>query len=93
MAESVYQARRREWPGAIQISFGSDLRFFELGGGVGRRFFGTSPVDGRTHTIAWTHTYGEARVFATTLGHDGKTEKMPEYRQLLENAVLWVTGH
>jgi len=52
----------------------------------------TSPVDGRTHTVAWTHTYGEARVFATTLGHDGKTEKMPEYRQLLENAVLWVAG-
>jgi type 1 glutamine amidotransferase len=52
----------------------------------------TSPVDGRTHTVAWTHTYGTARVFATTLGHDGTTEKTPEYRQLLENAVLWAAG-
>jgi type 1 glutamine amidotransferase len=52
----------------------------------------TSPKDGRTHIVAWTHTYGSARVFATTLGHDKTTAHSPEYQQLLANALLWVCG-
>ncbi|MGA8100908.1 MAG: ThuA domain-containing protein [Candidatus Acidiferrales bacterium] len=48
-----------------------------------------SPRDGRVHTIGWTHTYGQARVFATTLGHDTKTAKSPAYQRLLANGLLW----
>jgi uncharacterized protein len=48
-----------------------------------------SPRDGRVHTICWTHTYGQARVFATTLGHDAKTAKSPAYQRLLANGLLW----
>jgi type 1 glutamine amidotransferase len=48
-----------------------------------------SPRDGRIHTICWTHTYGQARVFATTLGHDTKTAKSPAYQRLLANGLLW----
>jgi uncharacterized protein len=52
----------------------------------------TSPRDNRTHTVAWTHQYGDARVFGTTLGHDKKTAQTNEYKELLANAVQWVTG-
>ncbi len=52
----------------------------------------TSPIDGRTHVVAWTHQYGSARVFGTTLGHDSKTAESSEYRELLANSVLWVCG-
>jgi hypothetical protein len=50
----------------------------------------TSPKDGRTHIVAWTHQYGTARVFGTTLGHDKKTVHSAEYEKLLANAVMWV---
>jgi uncharacterized protein len=52
----------------------------------------TSPIDGRTHIVAWTHSYGSARVFGTTLGHDAKTVHTAPYQHLLANAVLWVCG-
>lgn len=48
-----------------------------------------SPVDGRVHVVSWTHNYGKARVFATTLGHDSETADSPAYVQLLANGLLW----
>jgi len=51
-----------------------------------------SPVDGRVHVVGWTHTYGKARVFATTLGHDSETAASPAYVQLLANGLLWSCG-
>jgi uncharacterized protein len=48
-----------------------------------------SPVDGRVHVVGWTHAYGKARVFATTLGHDSDTAASPAYVQLLANGLLW----
>ena len=48
-----------------------------------------SPRDGREHTVCWIHTYGKARVFATTLGHDFKTAESPDYLRLLANGLLW----
>ena len=41
------------------------------------------------HIVAWVSTYGKAKVFATTLGHDLKTINMPEYHRLLANGILW----
>lgn len=48
-----------------------------------------SPRDGREHTVCWIHTYGQGRVFATTLGHDFKTAESPNYLHLLANGLLW----
>jgi type 1 glutamine amidotransferase len=48
-----------------------------------------SPRDGREHIVCWIHTYGQGRVFATTLGHDFKTAESPEYLHLLANGILW----
>src|SRR5580658_6765038 len=31
-----------------------------------------SPRDARVHTVCWTQTFGQGRVFGTTLGHDMK---------------------
>jgi type 1 glutamine amidotransferase len=50
-----------------------------------------SPLDGRVHFVCWIHTYGKARVFATTLGHDSETANSPAYLQLLANGLLWVS--
>jgi type 1 glutamine amidotransferase len=44
------------------------------------------------HVVCWVSTYGKGRVFATTLGHDLRTVKMPEYHRLLANGLLWACG-
>jgi len=51
-----------------------------------------SPKDGREHIVCWTSTYGQGKVFATTLGHDLKTAAQPEYLRLLANGLLWTCG-
>lgn len=51
-----------------------------------------SPKDGRTHVVCWTYSFGQGRVFATTLGHDMKTASTPEYLRLLSNGLLWAAG-
>jgi type 1 glutamine amidotransferase len=48
-----------------------------------------SPRDGREHIVCWTHDYGKARVFATTLGHDMKTAQSQDYLRLLAHGILW----
>jgi type 1 glutamine amidotransferase len=48
-----------------------------------------SPHDGRVHMVCWSSTYGQGRVFGTTLGHDMKTAAQPEYLQLVANGLLW----
>jgi type 1 glutamine amidotransferase len=44
------------------------------------------------HVVCWVSSYSKGRVFATTLGHDLKTVKMPEYHRLLANGLLWACG-
>jgi type 1 glutamine amidotransferase len=41
------------------------------------------------HVVCWVSTYGKGKVFATTLGHDLRTVKLPEYHKLLANGLLW----
>ena len=48
-----------------------------------------SPHSGQEHIVCWTNTYGKARVFGTTLGHDMKTASDPRYHRLLANGLLW----
>jgi uncharacterized protein len=46
----------------------------------------------RRHPMAWTHRYGEGRVFYTTLGHGPSTFENPTMQRLLGNAARWAAG-
>jgi type 1 glutamine amidotransferase len=41
------------------------------------------------HPIAWRHTMGRGRAFYSAIGHQAETYRIPEYQQLIENAVRW----
>ena len=42
-------------------------------------------------TVAWTNTYRDSRIVYILLGHDNKAYKNKNYRQLLSNAIEWVS--
>ncbi len=46
---------------------------------------------GRRHITHWTHQYGKARVFGTTIGHDNRAVGDPVFLDTLARAVLWAT--
>jgi type 1 glutamine amidotransferase len=50
-----------------------------------------SKVFGTKHPVAWTKTYGKARVFFTTLGHPKDFENEAA-RKLLINGIFWAMG-
>jgi type 1 glutamine amidotransferase len=45
--------------------------------------------NGKESVVCWVHTYGQGRVFGTTLGHDTKTVEQDEYLSLLASGLLW----
>jgi len=51
---------------------------------------GRTIVDGETvdEPVAWTHAYGDSRIFYTSLGHASDFAQAP-FRQLLFNAIFW----
>ena len=51
---------------------------------VHRRFYGWP--------LAWTRSFGEGRVFYTTLGHEQAVWKDPRYQAILLNAIKWAMG-
>ena len=44
------------------------------------------------HVVAWTHHYGQGRVFGMSLGHDLKTVDTLPYQQLLARGLAWAAG-
>jgi putative heme-binding domain-containing protein len=52
----------------------------------------TSPVTGKTFPQVWVTQHPKARIVCITLGHDGKTREVPEFRTLLQNAFRWAAG-
>ncbi len=46
----------------------------------------------RRHATYWTHQYGKAPVFGTTIGHDNRAVADPVYLDTLARGVLWATG-
>lgn len=44
------------------------------------------------HNVIWVNTYGNTRVFTTTLGHNNATMAAPEYLGLVTRGLLWVCG-
>ncbi|MFT4615534.1 MAG: type 1 glutamine amidotransferase [Bacteroidia bacterium] len=54
----------------------------------GENFFGRDNMDGE-HPIAWRHELGEGRVLYNAIGHQGATYVIPEFQQLISNAIDW----
>jgi uncharacterized protein len=44
---------------------------------------------GKAHPMAWTKSYGQGRVFYTTLGHTKNTFERPAMQQLITQGVRW----
>lgn len=44
------------------------------------------------HPMVWRHHYGEGRVFYSAIGHQPETYQLPEYQQLLTQAMRWAIG-
>jgi uncharacterized protein len=44
------------------------------------------------HPVIWTNTYGKARIFVTTLGHNNETMADPVYLDLVTRGLLWALG-
>jgi type 1 glutamine amidotransferase len=42
--------------------------------------------------VTWTKTYGEGRVFYTSLGHHADILAMPPALQMMERGMLWAAG-
>ena len=46
----------------------------------------------KQHPVAWTHSYGQGRVFYTALGHGPSTFENPTFQNLMVNAARWVAA-
>jgi type 1 glutamine amidotransferase len=42
--------------------------------------------------VVWTNTYGKAKVFVTTMGHNNRTMSDPAYLDLVTRGLLWTLG-
>ena len=40
----------------------------------------------------WVNTYGEGRVFGTTIGHYNHTMEKPKYLDIVTRGLLWSCG-
>ncbi|MEX2673431.1 MAG: DUF6807 family protein [Phycisphaeraceae bacterium] len=45
--------------------------------------------DGKAHVVTWTHQYGEAPVFGTTLGHVNETVAHPKFLDMVAHGMQW----
>ena len=67
----------------------NDELYTKLGWRDGNDVFMSADLDGETQPMAWTRKYGNGRVFATTLGHDGLSFKTLLFQRLVLNGVNW----
>ena len=44
------------------------------------------------HHLVWVNTYGKARVFGTTMGHNNSTMEAPVFLDLVARGLLWACG-
>ena len=47
----------------------------------------------KSYPNIWTNTYGKAKVFVTSLGHNTEMIANPMYIDMVARALLWTTGH
>ncbi len=57
-----------------------------------RRVLMVRPHDGSYEPYTWVRDQGKGRVYYTALGHDERTWRVPQFRQLLSAALRWTTG-
>jgi type 1 glutamine amidotransferase len=43
----------------------------------------------KDHCLVWVNTYGKARVFGTTMGHNNETMSDPVFLDLVARGLLW----
>ncbi|NND68624.1 MAG: ThuA domain-containing protein [Halioglobus sp.] len=55
---------------------------------IGENIFGRDNMDGE-HPIAWRHSVGDGRALYSAIGHQGVTYDIPEFQQLISNAIVW----
>lgn len=70
----------------------NDELYTELGWKPGNQVFLAADLDGHSYPMAWTRSYGNGKVFQTTLGHDGLSFQSAMFQQLVVNAVDWATS-
>lgn len=46
----------------------------------------------KDHMVIWVNTYGQGRIFGTTLGHGNHTMEDPVYLDLVARGLLWACG-
>jgi len=44
----------------------------------------------KNHVCIWTNTYGNTRIFATTLGHGNETMEQEVFLDVVTRGLLWV---
>jgi hypothetical protein len=54
----------------------------------GKTWTGQDRMEGE-HPITWRHQLGQGRVFYSAIGHQGVTYDIPEFQQLIANAIVW----
>ena len=54
----------------------------------GQTFWGGDNMGGE-HPLVWRHAIAEGRAFYSAIGHQAVTYQLPEYRQLLSDAMRW----
>jgi type 1 glutamine amidotransferase len=54
----------------------------------GESFRGQDSMPGE-HPIAWRHQLGQGRVLYSAIGHQGATYDIPQFQQLIANAIAW----
>ncbi len=52
----------------------------------------TSPHSGTTYPSVWITKHPKARIVCITLGHDGASHTLPQFRTLLKNSIKWAAG-
>jgi type 1 glutamine amidotransferase len=43
----------------------------------------------KDHALVWVNTYGKAKVFGTTMGHNNSTMEAPVFLDLVARGLLW----
>ena len=57
----------------------------------GKTFFGQDRMPGE-HPIVWRRQLGEGRILYSAIGHQGATYEIPQFQQLIANAIAWAAG-
>lgn len=76
--------------GANAFSVTDELYFAEHNPSI--QILCTAEWESKTHPMAWAHSYGNGRVFYTTLGHTPDVLENKGLQKIVTQAVLWAAG-